>query len=225
MARKKVVIGIPSMDTVSTMFAHSLTDMILYSTSKGFAHPFNCAVQFYSCSLLPFSRQILAQYVLDMNFTHLLFIDSDMSFPHWMLSRLLERHEPVIGINAMSRRPPYRCTALTEPGVYLRTDIDSKGLVKVYRTGFGVMWIAAEVFRKMPEPWFDFTWLPEKKCFMGEDYYFCEKVRQLGYDIWVDQELSRNVEHVGSWGFTPLLEDALNAKPDKDSTHAGSQQL
>jgi hypothetical protein len=42
-------------------------------------------------------------------------------------------------------------------------------------------------------------------CFRGEDYAFFEKARRAGFDFWLDHDLSKEVRHMGSFGFSPLL--------------------
>jgi len=144
-------------------------------------------------------------YALEQNATHTLWIDSDMSFPEDTLLRFLRRDEPIVGINAMSRRPPYRCTAQVRPDEPMVTNPDSSGLEKAHRMGFGMMWIATSVFREMEAPYFDFEWVPEKNCWRGEDYYFFEKARKLGHSFYVDHDLSLWVQHHGDFGFNPAM--------------------
>jgi len=36
---------------------------------------------------------------------------------------------------------------------------------------------------------------------MGEDFYFCEQARMLGYDIWIDDALSVDLQHLGTVAF------------------------
>ena len=32
---------------------------------------------------------------------------------------------------------------------------------------------------------------------LGEDYYFCERAREAGFEIWCDGDLSRELAHIG----------------------------
>jgi hypothetical protein len=36
---------------------------------------------------------------------------------------------------------------------------------------------------------------------MGEDFYFCSQARQLGHEIWIDNLLSRDLQHLGTVAF------------------------
>jgi hypothetical protein len=206
--QRQVAILIPACDMCNTGFAMSLAHML--STTyramlTGEIPPIAISVNSYGTSILPFSRQILAKTALEQGATHMLWIDSDMEFPGDMLLRFLRHDKAIVGVNAMSRRKPYRNTAQTAPAEYLSTTLESTGLEKVYRMGFGVVWVATEVFEKMELPWFEFQWAPELSVFRGEDYVFFEKAKALGYECYVDHDISKAVYHVGSFGFNPLL--------------------
>jgi hypothetical protein len=203
---KSVVILLPTGDMVLSSFAASLANMLCYTSSVLHTLPLEgLSVQFYGSSVLPFSRKMLAEFVIELGYTHALFIDSDMEFPHDMLAWMLQYKEKIVGINAMSRRPPYRCTARISREEPLLTTEESTGLEKVWRMGFGVAWIATEVFRRLEQPWFDFVYRPDLGVFQGEDYYFCEKAQEAGYDIWIDHDLSKRVYHVGTFRYSPLI--------------------
>lgn len=65
-------------------------------------------------------------------------------------------------------------------------DIDSRtGLFPVYSCGMAGMLIKKEVFDKIPEPWFELGQTnPEE---VGEDVYFCEKLRASEFAIQTDE--------------------------------------
>lgn len=208
---KRVCVLIPCDDRVATPFCMALqrmTQRTLVEQPEGLTQ---LAVQMYGSSVLPFSRQQLALYAIDQGATHTLWIDSDMSFPEDMLLRFLRRDEPIVGINASSRRPPYRCTAQTAPGVPMATNPDSTGLEKAHRMGFGVLWVKTAVYKSMELPYFDFQYIPEKQCWRGEDYTFFEKAQAAGYDSVVDHDLSKLVNHHGDFGFNPMMIGQMGA--------------
>jgi hypothetical protein len=45
-------------------------------------------------------------------------------------------------------------------------------------------------------PYFD--WVTGKKSFIGEDVYFFNRVRQCGFSVYVDHDLSKEIYHIGS---------------------------
>jgi len=202
---RRVAIVVPIQDMVHSAFAYSLAQMMKRTMMELPDNLESFGLQFYGSSILPFSRQLLAQYSLDVRATHTLWIDSDMEFPSDMLIHFLKHDDPIIGINASSRRPPYRNTAQTGYDVPMVTNEDSTGLEKAYRIGFGVAWIATEVFKKIDSPWFDFEWLSERNCFRGEDHFFSRKAHEAGYETLIDHDISKQVNHLGTFGFNPVL--------------------
>ena len=76
---------------------------------------------------------------------------------------------------------------------------------ETHQVGFGVMLVNTEVYRKVPLPWFSFEWLPEKQIYRGEDYFFCMKVRAAGYPIFIDHDVSKEVRHLGEFGYSPIF--------------------
>ena len=128
---RRVAILTPACDMCHTGYAMSLAHMLSHTYRAmlaGEIEPFAVTVNSYGTSILPFSRQILAKTALEQEASHTLWIDSDMEFPGDMLIRFMRHDEPIVGINAMSRRKPYRNTAQTTPGNALSTTLDSTGL-------------------------------------------------------------------------------------------------
>ena len=208
-APKRVAVLTPCGDMVHIEFAVSVQQMLIHTFAQRDPRISEIGVFNYGSSILPFSRHVLATAALEQGWTHTLWIDSDMMFPRDIIVQFLNRDKPIVGINAMSRRTPYRLTAQRAPGIPLGTWDDSTGLEKAHRIGFGVVWIATEVYERVPKPWFEFEFLPDMNCYRGEDYYFFEKAREAGYEILVDHDLSKQVQHMGTFGFHPGLVDSL----------------
>lgn len=202
---KNVSVLTPIADQCHSAYALSLVHMCMRTLASPPKELGRLSVEAYSSTILPFARSLLAETALQNGSTHLLFIDSDMDFPSDMLLRFLQREEDIIGINASSRRPPFRCTAQIGPAVSMTTTEDSTGLEKAYRMGFGVVWVRADVFKAIDKPWFDFEYLDDLGVFRGEDYYFFEKAKAKGFDCLVDQDLSKEILHMGSFGFSAQM--------------------
>ena len=209
---KRVCILTPCDDMVKTEFSTSLVEMVLHTLMSGPENLEGIAVQAFGSTILPFSREQLAEFAIRSGSTHMLWIDSDMKFPKDMLLRFLARDEKIIGINAMSRRVPYRNCAQSSPVTPLRTTAESTGLEKVHRMGFGVLWVETSIVAAMPVPRFDFEYIAEMGEWRGEDFVFFERARALGHDFWVDHDLSKEVFHMGSFGFNPLMMEQLGAQ-------------
>lgn len=157
-----------------------------------------------STSMLVQSRHSLVAAALTDGCTHLLFLDSDMTFPHDTAVRLLMRDKGVVGVNATTRSYPTMHIAHDLKGE--RLDSRKKtGVQKVQHVGMAVMLINAEVLKRLTPPLFMMEWIPDIAAYCGEDVYFCAKVQQSGEDIWVDHDLSHEVGHLGAQHFGPNM--------------------
>jgi hypothetical protein len=141
-------------------------------------------------------RDEIAAAAVKLDASHVMFIDSDMRFPKEALAALLAHDKDIVGANYVRRRPPHYPTAWAN-GDYVWTYEDSQGLVPVDHVGLGLMLIKTEVFRAIQEPWFPIGH-DEDGSFRGEDVRFFEKARLAGYEVLIDQELSKYVLHIGN---------------------------
>lgn len=216
--KARVAVLTPCDDMVKSEYHGSMIQMLQRTYAERNSPIEMISVQAFGSSILPFSREQLAIYAINVGATHTLWIDSDMKFPADMLLRLYRHHQPIVGINAMSRREPYRNCAQVRPDEQLTTTLDSSGLEKVHRMGFGVVWIDVEIFKAMGHPYFDFEYVPEKGVWRGEDFGFFDRARTLGHEFYVDHDLSKEVFHMGSFGFNPVMMNGLvPSQPDKQT--------
>lgn len=168
-------------------------------------------------SLLASQRTTLVQQALEMDATHICFVDSDMRIPENIFARLMfhvKPETPVIAANCARRRMPvgptaYRLGPQGKEDVY--TLPDSHGLERVDCVGTGVMMIDAAVFSKIQQPWFATPWNAEMNQHMGEDIWFCKLLAKAGIPLYIDHDVSREVGHSGEWDYS---HDQVNALRD-----------
>jgi hypothetical protein len=216
----RVGVCIPCRDEVHTGFAFDFARMAAHDASvrckngKG-------GLSLYTMpgTLIFDQREKLAKVAMDEGCDAVLYIDSDMRFPPDIITIMLSREVPIVGVNAVTRRHPVTPTAklLTkreedDKTVYHWENIDSRGkegLDKITAVGFGAVMIRAEVFKNVPQPWFDAGWGPTGV--VGEDVHFCVKAGDNGFDTYVDHELSMHIKHIGtheySWKDFEQLEE------------------
>jgi hypothetical protein len=137
---------------------------------------------------LAYGRTLLARQALEGGADWLLWLDADHSFPPDTLIRLLGRGKPVVGINQPRRVAPFEATALALDGSLLVTSSQTTGLIEAESTGMGVFLVAADALRKIGFPMFAGG---------SEDRFLCKRLRAAGFAIYVDQDLSREVAHIG----------------------------
>lgn len=118
-------------------------------------------------------------------------LDDDMAWtPEHMITLLESPHDIVTGIYATEDG---LTTALMNPERVPLEEVAQKTRpFEVESAGLGFMAINFEVLEKMEFPWFDAP-LTDKG-FIGEDTYFCNKARDLGYKTVADPRIK--VGHV-----------------------------
>lgn len=197
----RLLIGIPSQGMVCTDTALSLALMAsdLCFPLKGKSHVFN--ILNIKSSILPQGRQSIVDAAIEGDATHLLFIDSDMTFPPFLARALLAHEKDVVGVNCPTRGFPCNPTArgANQEPVYSE---GKKGLEKVWRLGTGIMLISVTALKALPRPCFTPYWSDEKEAYVGEDWAFADHLEAAGFPIWVDHELSATIGHIGNYTFT-----------------------
>jgi hypothetical protein len=191
-------------------------------------------------SLLPDQRSHLVKEMQKQNCTHIMWLDSDMTFPSDTILRLLAHNKRVVGVNYVRKYPPYLPTAVDLNGKYCYTAPPPKknhkgdvverfpqktGLEEVMHVGLGACLMDITVFDEIPEPWFPIIWEVNMKKYVGEDVFFCHSLKSKKIPIFVDHDLSAQIGHVGSLSFTTDLtglDQSVLAEPE---AHAAAEKL
>ena len=118
--------------------------------------------------------------------SHIFFIDDDMVVPPNAIVKLLSHDVPIVGGLYFGRNAPHLPIAYRYvlDNQWIPITEFCAGLQVVDAVGFGCTLIKREVFEKMERPYFEFS---DK---MGEDMYFCEQAKKLGYTILLDADVS-----------------------------------
>lgn len=127
------------------------------------------------------NRTWLAVQAIKAGATHLFFVDDDMVYEKDTLKKLLETDVDIVGAKYANRRGD------GEVVEYL--DKRSDFLYKVKALGGGCVLIKKEVFEKVPQPWFGYKTLPSGAVSMSHDWFFCEKAREAGFNIWCREDI------------------------------------
>lgn len=125
---------------------------------------------------------------------YLWFVDSDIIFPPTALLRLLIHQQDVVGATYVKRVPPHPVlgTALNPQPVD-----PPPGLLEMVRIPTGCLLIRMSVFERLAKPYFYFGVNEADGDIIGEDYLFCDNVRNAGLRIWCDASLSKELGHIG----------------------------
>lgn len=143
-----------------------------------------------TCGPIDELRNELVEEALRAHCSHLIMMDTDMTYHPKTITRLLEHNLDVVGALCYKRYPPF------DP-IMLRGEINSykyveqwepDSLVEVDATGTGCLLFKTDIFRRMPAPWFRFRPNPDpdSEGWVGEDIGFCSDLRHAGYRIFVD---------------------------------------
>lgn len=195
--------GVWPVDFTMSLLSMVMHTMQTYDTPGGMA--LNCEV--VQSSTLQMGRETLVKRGLANGATHLLFLDDDHTFPADTLLWLLKRNLPVVAANYVRRMVgggPVTIGTSNQP-VYTRPE--SSGLQRVRFSGLGVAMIHADVFRQVPEPWFDFEWGQDPETgewiiVRSEDVYMFDKLAEHGFYPYIDHDLSKHVEHIGVFNYS-----------------------
>lgn len=208
MSQTSHTIGIlvPTRDFVNSGFAFDLARLVGFTV--GTTHN-KVVIYTSSGTLLSSQRQDLARDAVDAGCTHTLWLDSDMRFPKDALVRLLSHDEDIVCANYAKRRFPTEPIAVRKNQLgddaehvdRVYTEPDSTGLVEVDYCGMGVMLVKADVYKKMEFPWFAIPWVPAAEDYIGEDVWFCRRAYENGSKTMVDQDLSKEVHHIGTFEY------------------------
>lgn len=139
-------------------------------------------------------RNVIVRQALDLGAEWLLFLDDDHAFGPDLLMRLLSHDKPIVASLYLGRAYPFAPMAfshredddLTYRPINLHDYPVNHGLVKIRAAGTGGMLIRTEVFRDLVQQGVcdDGVWFKDGAA--SEDLVFCERCREVGYDIYVD---------------------------------------
>lgn len=183
----KLAIAVPAMDHVSAIFANDLAK--LYAETRLVLPQITLAMVVGT-----FVHQARERLLHDMTelwgATHILWLDSDMTFPPDAALRLLKHDKDIVAINYVMRRESWKPIARRD-GKRI-SSLEATGLEQVDDVGMGVFLMKTSVVQGLPRPCFWYSTITET-----EDHHFCRLLKGAGHDIWIDHDLSREVGHVG----------------------------
>jgi hypothetical protein len=236
LAGRSVFIALPAYDfKVSLKLAVSLARFAQAAPQHGISIQIGSIC---GCSVVSRARNLLAQDMLESDCTDLMFIDSDINFePEDILRLLAWTSDPKKGIVAGVPR-----TRSTDK-VYIATlDYDENeeltmngmGLVRAKRVATAFMMIRRDVFETLdaahPEwRYYDertkrtvpcmFDFMKTDEGYIGEDFLFCDRVREHGFEVWIDPTIKLGhmgvQEYEGRFGSDVLY--PMIVPPQKDA--------
>lgn len=191
----RTCIGVPSGDMIHTDFAFCLAGLVLQSSMMGI----NNAAANAKSTYVHAGRNILVEQAQNLNATHLLFLDSDMTFPYEALARLLSHQKDIVGATYVRRRFPHGLLGSKIDG---SAEVPTTGLVQMAEMPTGCLLIKMDCFNLIEKPYFRHKVSGDHM--IGEDILFCRTMTALGKEIWCDMDLSLQLGHLGQEKYTIL---------------------
>ena len=194
----RLVIGGPTRDIVPASFAVDLAQLYAYTRERG---PWKTVtVGFKSATYIHMGREYFLEDSIRQGATHVLWLDTDMSFPRETALWLALHEQAMVGCNYLTRHGNNSWTAMQANGTRIPTTPASTGLEAVDAMGFGVVLMRTDLVVGMARPRFRHGLNPQDGD-VGEDIMFCRAVRARGQPIYVDHDLSKQIGHIGTYNY------------------------
>ena len=188
----KVLIAIPTTGMVEIDYVGSILRLSKTNPKADIIHA--------AGSLVYVARNDFVNKAIDLNYSHLLFIDSDMVFNADALNVLLYHDKDIVSGSIFSRVAPYvpcfyKKLRLGEDTELVAEHVKElqEGLQEVEGVGTAFILIKTQVFKDIIAKYKCYPFQPIKG--YGEDLSFSFRARGCGFKIFVDNDLS--IGHIG----------------------------
>lgn len=155
-------------------------------------------------------------------YTHMLFIDDDMAFSADLPYRMLIENVGLVAVpyRRKQRVPKYN---IRHP-LRVKYMPDRPYMMAVENIATGMMMIRRDLIEKLAPTTPDYLYNDQGEggklffrhdlvddemvggvAYMGEDYFFCKKAREAGFDVWA--YVDENVAHIGNYAYDGAYSD------------------
>ncbi len=157
-------------------------------------------------------RDVCVKRAKELGCTHLFFVDNDMVLPEHIIVRFLAWDKDVITTNYVVKAKRGKCSfsCIDENFRTVPLTEQSVGLQKVFAAPTGSMLIKMSAFDTLDEKldteslklgYFGHRYSEKAKNIMGEDISFCSICNEAGVEVYIDCDISKQVEHIGKKAF------------------------
>lgn len=195
---EQVVICVPTNGLVHSMFTFCLVNAIRYTEAQGIP----VVLDMDAGTVLSNQRQVLLDTATNIHQAeHIMWLDSDMTFPEDVIIKLLEHKKEVVCATYSKRVEPFHPTAFYNINPVEPVDTSNNGLVSVRYAGMGCFLMKASAINDIPSPHFPLNWHAPSGTWHGEDMGLCDLLTENGIKIYCDLDLSRKIGHIGQQEF------------------------
>jgi len=180
--RTKLLVAIPTLDFVHSAFVESLVKL----QKRLSLECVDYEVCIISGTLVYVARDKLACEAINSDYTHVLWLDSDMVFQPDIYTDLLDTGKDFVTGIYHARRPGHqscifkRCDDLDH---LERFQEYPRETFEIGGCGFGCVLIKTEILKAVQYN-FKTCFLPKAQ--FGEDIAFCNRARAMGFKIWCE---------------------------------------
>lgn len=188
-----LVIPITNKESIPKYFSQDLNDL-LYFTKK---YLVNTYCMYINACDVNHMRNLAIDLALKNGFDYLVMLDDDHNYPKDFILRLLAHNKPFVTGLTLNRVAPLHYTQYykineNEKINFEKNYVRPNGrLQRIEASGPVGMLMEVNKLRYLPRPWFKMTYKGEDNnpFDRGGDFYFCEKLKKFGYNIWVDTKM------------------------------------
>jgi hypothetical protein len=200
---KKILIATPCLDQkVDAYFVHSLCESI----KLGLQYDLDIRCVFLANeSILPMARNELFALAYKENYDTMVFIDDDEYWKELALLDIILSDKDVVSLPVVNKGDKE-----ISFNVWLNKDFEkdeSDGYIKINKCGTGFLKLSRKVLEDLWESNTELVFRNKKLkniCeyayengeFVGEDITLTKKIKELGYDIWLNP--NHTVSHIGN---------------------------
>lgn len=193
----RLLIAVPCTDYMHADFVTSLMKLTGHLQREGINH----TVEIVPGTLVYIARDRLACKAVNENFTHILFIDSDMVFDEYIVETMRFSDKDFVCGTFQSRRTPYGSCIYSS--LKPLEKVKNYGLqpFKVKGCGMACTMISTEILKDV-QARFGTCFNPEifDGIKYGEDLAFCWRANNIGAEIWCDPAVRvGHIAHVTIW--------------------------
>lgn len=178
----RLMVAVPTTDYVHAEFMKCLVGLTKKLASDGV----DFEEQIIGGTLIYWARNRIAHRAIEGGFTHVLWLDSDMTFKPDIVDDLLWCGKDMVCGAFVSRRPPYGpCvyTSIEDPANMTKVEDFGTEPFRVDGCGFATVLTSVSLLKAVMDR-FDTCFMPTEQ--YGEDMAFCDRVKQIGGEIWCE---------------------------------------
>ena len=193
----KVLIAVPCTDYMHADFVTSLMKLTGHMQREGIRH----TVEILPGTLVYIGRDRLACKAINENFTHILFIDSDMVFDEHIVETLQFCDKDFVCGVFQSRRQPYGSCIYSSLKPLEKVKSYGMQPFKIKGCGMACTMISTEILKEV-QARYGSCFNPEifDGIKFGEDLAFCWRANETGAEIWCDPTARvGHIAHVTIW--------------------------